>query len=209
MSPSRLKSILALSLLASILEAQAKNPATPGAEPPTAAKLDTDAASFFQSFSDLFWQGQLSKAAASSFNTAPGQAAPVTAEDVSEAAAQVFGLHPQDKAAASAARAPEANQDCDCPACAAGIKVVKMDLPITGDIADAAGMNAPGFDVSSPVGRVIGLLAAARTQLEALAETAPDSLTQIHLSGSSINAQAAINMLQLANTGASKAPATS
>lgn len=168
MNRNPLSSLIALSILGAMLEAQKvqRNKAAPP------------------------------KDAESNAGAAPGD------QSITDFIQEKFGLHAQDRAAATAIptspkpRMPEPKSACDCPSCSCDPMVVNVVLPIPPSIANAAGMTQPDFDISSPTGRVVGLLAAARAQMEALADTEADVMAKARLSGASANAQIAIDVLQ-------------
>jgi len=183
MYSNRLSSLLALSILGAVLEAKHSQRAKAAPSKDDAANPGTDKA-------------------------APSQNAAPCAESIADFVREKFGLHDLDRAAATAVGASpmrvssKPSGPCECADCASDVKVVDMTLPIPSEIAEAAGMNAQNFDVYSSSGRVITLMAAVRTQLEALAATAPDSDQKARLLASSMNTQAAIDVLQYRPGGA-------
>lgn len=76
-----------------------------------------------------------------------------------------------------------------------GQKAMAIAVEIPQHIAEAAGMNTPGFDPNSPSGRVIGLLAAAQTQALALGESNPVALEVSRYKHASACIGVAIGML--------------
>lgn len=177
MYSNRLSSLLVLSILGAVLEAKHSQRAKAAPSKDDAANPGTD------------------------------KAAPC-AESIADFVREKFGLHDLDRAAATAVGASpmrvssKPSGPCECADCASEVKVVDMTLPIPSEIAEAAGMNAQNFDVYSSSGRVITLMAAVRTQLEALAATAADSDQKARLLASSMNTQAAIDVLQYRPGGA-------
>jgi len=86
---------------------------------------------------------------------------------------EILGVKPP--AAARDAQGQQANGCGGCSGCQEG-QAVEMVVPIPSHIADAAGMNIPGFDPNSPSGRVITLLAAAQAQVLGQCESNPIGL---------------------------------
>lgn len=103
--------------------------------------------------------------------------------------AEIFGLKPP--AATPDAQGLHAN---GCGSCD-GLQAMAVAVEIPQHIAEAAGMTAPGFDPNSPSGRVIGLLAAAQTQVLALGESNPVALEVARYKHASACIGVAIGML--------------
>ncbi len=75
-------------------------------------------------------------------------------------------------------------------------KTVAMAVEIPTHIAEAAGMNAPGFDPNSPSGRVIALLAGAQAQVLALGDSNPAAVEVARYKHTSVCIGVAIGMLR-------------
>jgi hypothetical protein len=101
---------------------------------------------------------------------------------------EILGVKPP--AAAPDAQGQQAN---GCGGCQD--KTVAMAVEIPTHIAEAAGMNAPGFDPNSPSGRIIALLTAAQAQVLALGDSNPAALEVARYKHTNVCIGAAIGML--------------
>lgn len=84
-----------------------------------------------------------------------------------------------------------------CDGCGTGaVNTATMDVVIPEHIADAAGMTAPGFDITSPTGRIVGTLAAAQVLVQALGEAAPTAPEKARFTHASASIGLAIALLR-------------